>query len=182
MKALAKLLFRLIIFLVYVAYKAEGINALLLIMPAKLVVPTLRKYGATIGNEVEMHSPLIIHNASSELGKEYANLTIGDHCYFGRDVFLDLKEKITFEDHVTISMRCTLITHTDTGRRPDELVVLEPTSGPITLKRGAYLGANVTLLENLCVGECAVVAAGAVVTKEVSNNIKVGGIPAKVLN
>ena len=46
-------------------------------------------------------------NASPEPGRHYANLVVGDHCYIGRDVLLDLRDQITFGDYVTISMRCS---------------------------------------------------------------------------
>jgi acetyltransferase-like isoleucine patch superfamily enzyme len=180
-KAIARSLLQVLITLAYLSYKAEGINALLLLMPAKLIGPTLRKYGATIGEGVQIHAPLIIHNASEESGAHYANLRIGDHCYLGRDVFIDLKEKVVLADHVTISMRCTLLTHTDVGERPSDLLVLSASSSPILLERGAYLGAGVTVLEGATVGEGAVVAAGAVVTRDVPTRSVVGGVPAKLL-
>lgn len=178
---LVRLAFVLVIEVAYRAYKAEGVNALLLIIPARMIVPTLRRYGATIGEAVEIHSPLIIHNASPQAGQHYSNLVIHDHCYLGRDVFLDLKDKITLEAYVTISMRCTLITHTDTGERPPELVTLSPSAGPIHLKKGVYLGACVTVLEGVTIGEKAVVAAGAVVTSDVSAQDTVGGVPARLI-
>jgi acetyltransferase-like isoleucine patch superfamily enzyme len=180
-KRLVRALFGVVVSLAYLAYRVEGVNALLLIMPAKLIVPTLRRYGATIGENAQIHSPLIIHNADDERGKEYANLTIGDHCYLGRAVFLDLAEKITLEDYVTISMRCTLLTHTNVGERPPELMSLPATSAPILLRRGAYLGACSTVLEGVIVGERGVVAAGALVRRSVADGTIVGGVPSRPL-
>ncbi len=180
-KRLVRALFGLLVSLAYLAYRAEGVNALLLILPAKLIVPTLRRYGATIGENAQIHSPLIIHNAGDERGKEYANLVIGDHCYMGRDVFLDLAEKITLEDYVTISMRCTLLTHTNVGERPPALASLPATSAPILLRRGAYLGACSTVLEGVTVGERSVVAAGALVRHSVAAGAIVGGVPSHPL-
>ncbi|MCE7948226.1 MAG: acyltransferase [Chloroflexi bacterium CFX4] len=180
-KRLVRALFGLLVSLAYLAYRVEGVNALLLIMPAKLIVPTLRRYGATIGENAQIHSPLIIHNAGDEHGKAYANLVIGDHCYMGRDVFLDLAEKITLEDYVTISMRCTLLTHTNVGERPPDLVSLPATSAPILLRRGAYLGACSTVLEGVIVGERGVVAAGALVRHSVADGAIVGGVPSRPL-
>lgn len=52
--------------------------------------------------------------------------------------------------------------------------------GP-TLKRGARIGANATILPNLVIGEDALVAAGSVVTKDVPPRMIVLGSPAKVL-
>jgi acetyltransferase-like isoleucine patch superfamily enzyme len=50
-----------------------------------------------------------------------------------------------------------------------------------TLKRGARIGANATILPNLVIGEDALVAAGSVVTKNVPPRMIVLGSPAKVL-
>lgn len=52
---------------------------------------------------------------------------------------------------------------------------------PVLIKKGAWLGANVTILPGVTVGENAIVAAGAVVSKDVPDNVIVGGIPAKVI-
>jgi acetyltransferase-like isoleucine patch superfamily enzyme len=177
-----KFIFWLLIEGVYLAYKAEGINALLLIMPAAMVVPTLRKFGAQIGEEVQMHTPLIIHNASELPHQHYANLQLADHCYFGRDVFFDLTDLIRVEPYVTVSMRCTLITHTNVGERPPSLINLPPSHAPIHIAQGAYLGAGCTILEGVTVGESAVAAAGAVVHENVPALTIVGGVPAKPIS
>jgi acetyltransferase-like isoleucine patch superfamily enzyme len=181
MRALVKLLFRCVSWAAYAAYQAEGINALLLVMPAKFIVPTLRQHGAQIGERVEIHSPLITHNASAERGKHYANLIIGNDCYFGRDVFFDLKDEIRIEDNVTVSMRVTLITHTDVGKSP-VAERLPPSHAPIVLRRGAYLGAGVTVLQGVEIGAGAIVGAGALVRENVAAGATVGGVPAQRLH
>lgn len=181
MRAPVRWLFRFVLWATYAAYKAEGVNALLLLMPAKLIAPTLREHGARIGERVELHSPLMIHNASAERGKHYSNLTIGDDCYFGRDVFFDLRDEIRIEDRVTVSMRVTLITHTDAGKSP-VAARLPASHAPVTLRRGAYLGAGVTVLEGVEIGAEAIVGAGALVKEDVAANLVVGGVPAHPLN
>lgn len=167
------------IFIAYKAYNVEGINALLLVMPAKMIAPMLRQYGATIGTGIQIHSPLIIHNASNERGKHYSNLIVGDYCYIGRDVFFDLKEQVILEDHVTISMRCTIITHTDAGMRPPDEDVMPSSSAPVKIEHGAYLGACSTVLEGVTVGDRSIVAAGALVRRNVQSRETVAGIPAR---
>ena len=52
---------------------------------------------------------------------------------------------------------------------------------PIVLGRNVWIGANATILQGVKIGDYAVVAAGAVVTKEVEPNTIVGGIPARVI-
>ena len=52
---------------------------------------------------------------------------------------------------------------------------------PIHIEDKVWLGANVTILPGVTIGEEAIVAAGAVVTKDVPPRTIVGGIPAKVI-
>ena len=52
---------------------------------------------------------------------------------------------------------------------------------PITVKRGASIGSNATILAGVTIGENAMVGAGAVVTRDVPDNTTVAGIPAKTL-
>ena len=55
------------------------------------------------------------------------------------------------------------------------------TYSAITLKKGCSIGANATLLPGITVGQGAMVAAGAVVTKDVPDNAIVVGTPAKII-
>jgi acetyltransferase-like isoleucine patch superfamily enzyme len=175
---LVKQAVRFAIWFAYRAYRAEGINALLLLMPAKFIAPTLRQHGAEIGENVEIHSPLIIHNASPEPGKHYARLQIGDDCYFGRDIFFDLKDDIRIESRVTVSMRVTFITHTDVGKSP-LAEKIPPSHAPIMLRGGAYIGAGAMILQGVEIGVKAVVGAGAVVIENVPAGTTVVGVPAR---
>lgn len=52
---------------------------------------------------------------------------------------------------------------------------------PITIGKSVWIGANATVLPGVRIGDGAVVAAGAVVTKDVPENVVVGGVPARVL-
>ena len=52
---------------------------------------------------------------------------------------------------------------------------------PVHICRNAWIGAGATILPGVTVGENAVVAAGAVVTKDVAPNTIVGGNPAKFI-
>ncbi len=180
MRSLIRFLFAVLVWIAYRAFRAEGINALLLLMPAKLIAPTLRRYGAQIGERVEIHSPLIIHNASEKTANHYANLVIGNDCYFGRDVFFDLRDEILIEDQVTISMRVTFVTHTDVGKSPVAKRI-PPTHAPILVRRGVYVGAGATILEGVEIGEQAVVGAGAVVIENVPAHATVAGVPARLI-
>lgn len=52
---------------------------------------------------------------------------------------------------------------------------------PIIIGCHVWIGANSTVCPGVTIGDGAIVAAGAVVTKDVPANIMVGGVPAKVI-
>lgn len=162
-------------------YGGEGINIPLRFMPTQLIAPLLRDYGAQVGDHVRFQAPLTIHNAALRPEPLYHNLTVGSDCYLGRDLFLDLQDRVVIEDDVTISHRVMILTHTDAGTSPlkDDLI---PTSqAPVTIRRGAYVGANATILQGVVIGECAVVGAGALVRESVPPHTVAVGVPARVV-
>jgi acetyltransferase-like isoleucine patch superfamily enzyme len=155
----------------------EGVDNLLLVCRSEQTAQLLRRYGAKIGGSSDLHAPLIVHNALDG----YTHLRIGDWCHVGKDVFLDLRQAIEIEDRVTISMRVTILTHLDEGHSPLGAGSLAPREAPVRICRGAYLGAGCTILQGVTVGECAVVAAGAVVRNNVPPYSVVAGVPARVV-
>src|SRR6266852_1894069 len=162
-------------------YGGEGVNIPLMFMPTQAIAPTLRNYGARIGANVRFRSPLVIHNCRAERGRYYENLQVGDHCYLGRELFLDLQDQIVIEDQVTISHRVMILTHTDAGNSPLKDKVINTEQAPVIIRRGAYIGANVTILEGVEIGESSVVGAGAVVTRSVPASSVAVGVPARVV-
>ena len=52
---------------------------------------------------------------------------------------------------------------------------------PVTIGDDVWIGGNVTILPGVRIGNNVIVAAGAVVTKDVPDNVVVGGVPAKVI-
>lgn len=91
--------------------------------------------------------------------------------------FLDMGG-ITIEDEVLIGPRVNLVTENHPLDPADRRALI---TKPILIKRNAWIGAGATILPGVTIGENAVVAAGAVVSKDVPDNIIVGGIPAKII-
>lgn len=103
---------------------------------------------------------------------------------FGKNVFinhacsfLDMGG-ITLEDHVLIGPKVNLITENHPLNPADRRGIM---CKPIIIKRNAWIGAGATVLPGVTIGENAVVAAGAVVSKDVPDNTIVGGIPARFI-
>ncbi|AYN03535.1 DapH/DapD/GlmU-related protein [Flavobacterium sp. 140616W15] len=111
-------------------------------------------------------------------------INYGKHITIGKNVFINFDctflalGGITIEDDVLIGPKVSLITENH-PLHPEERKGL--TAKPILIKKNAWIGANATILSGVTIGENAVVAAGAVVSKDVSDNTIVGGIPAKFI-
>jgi acetyltransferase-like isoleucine patch superfamily enzyme len=79
-------------------------------------------------------------------------------------------------------MRATIITHFDVGKSPlRQQYGFHSNEAQTAFKKGCYIGANAIILHGVTIGECAMVAAGAVVVKNVLPYTVVGGIPAKMI-
>lgn len=150
-----------------------GVCRLLARTPKRSVIPLLRAFGAQVGSDADLELFLVAHNADPD----FRNLRVGTGVHIGKQVLLDLRAPIIIEDRSTISMRAMLLTHLDVGQSP--LIEQYPrTQAAVRVGAGAYLGAGAIVLPGVTIGERAVVAAGAVVTRDVPANTVVAGIPA----
>lgn len=108
----------------------------------------------------------------------------GENIHIGKNVFVNHactfmdRGGITLEDEVLIGPKVNLIT-TDHPQPPAERRAT--ISKPIVIKKKAWIGVGATILAGVTIGENSIVAAGAVVTKDVPDNTIVAGIPAKVI-
>lgn len=104
------------------------------------------------------------------------NLEIGDDVFINRCTFLDTKGGIVVGNFVGITEDVQIFTHnhseSDHATRTYEKVVI---------KDYAKISSGAVILPGVTIGEQAIVAARALVTKDVPPNVLVGGIPAKVI-
>ncbi|CAL1518866.1 DapH/DapD/GlmU-related protein [Chitinophaga sp. MM2321] len=133
----------------------------------------IRKYlseiiGMTIDETTIIFSPFYTNfGRFIQIGK---NVFINHACSF-----LDMGG-ITIEDEVLIGPKVNLITENHPLDPNDRSALI---TKPIIVRRKAWIGAGATILPGVTIGENAVVAAGAVVSKDVPANTVVGGVPAK---
>ncbi len=106
------------------------------------------------------------------------NTRIGKNVFINFDcTFLDLGG-ITIEDNVMLAPKVSLLTEGH-PLEPSKRQTL--TAGRIHVKKNAWIGAGATILQGVTIGENSVVAAGSVVSKDVPDNVVVGGTPAKII-
>lgn len=140
-------------------YTPEEVRVLLSELFGKPVDPTLRVFPpfyTDFGKNITIGKNVFI-NACCHF-QDHGGVTLGDGCQIGHNVvFATLNHGISAEDRV----------HTYPA--------------PIVLGKNVWVGSNSTILQGVTVGDNAIIAAGAVVTKDVPANTIVGGVPAKTI-
>ena len=106
------------------------------------------------------------------------NIHIGHHVFINTGCTMQDQGGVYIDDGALIGHHATLVT-LNHDLDPDHRGDLHP--APIHIGKRAWLGANVTVLPGVSIGDGAVIAAGAVVTKNVPANTIAAGIPAKIL-
>lgn len=112
------------------------------------------------------------------------NSDCGKNIHLGRDVFVNAGCKfqdqggIYLGDRVLVGQNVVLAT-LNHGMDPAHRGDLIP--APIHIGNDVWIGANATVLPGVTIGDGAVVAAGAVVTRDVEPLTVVGGVPARPL-
>jgi acetyltransferase-like isoleucine patch superfamily enzyme len=143
-----------------------------------LRVAWLRLLGARIGAGVVLHDVRFFNLYRRGL----PGLSLGDECFLGDECLLDLAEEVRLHPQVTLAERVTILTHTNVGYRDHPLQAhFPPLAAPVTIGRGSFVGANVTILPGVRIGEGSFVAAGAVVPADVPAHALVAGVPARVM-
>lgn len=104
-------------------------------------------------------------------------VTFGKGVFINHSAILSASGGIVFEDGVMVApgVRIATINH-DFNERHTRY-----TYGKVVVKRNAWIGMNVTICPGVTIGENAVIAAGAVVTKDIPDYAVAGGVPAKVI-
>lgn len=104
-------------------------------------------------------------------------VTFGKNVFINHSTILSASGGIVFEDGVSLAPGCRIATiNHDFNERHSKY-----TYGKVVIKKNAWLGMGVTVCPGVTIGEYAVVAAGAVVTRDVPDYAVAGGVPAHVI-
>jgi acetyltransferase-like isoleucine patch superfamily enzyme len=117
----------------------------------------------------------------------YRTITIGSNviigpgaCFWASDSFIKIGNKVMFGPNVTI-MGGDHNTNV-VGEYMFDVHLKEPSDDlPVIIEDDVWIGTGVTLLKGVCIGEGSIIAAGAVVTKDVPPYTIVGGVPARTI-
>jgi acetyltransferase-like isoleucine patch superfamily enzyme len=106
------------------------------------------------------------------------NITIGKNVFFNTGCSFQDRGGITIGDGSMIGMNVTIAT-LNHGLSLETRNITYPS--PVRIGENVWIGSNATILPGITVGDNSVIAAGAVVTKDVPKNSVVAGVPAKVI-
>ena len=137
----------------------DEVRALLSRLFGQEADPTLRVFPpfySDFGKNIRIGRRVFI-NACCHF-QDHGGITIGDGCQIGHNVVF------------------ATLNH---GLLPEERKSTQP--APIVLGKNVWIGSNATILQGVSIGDNAIVAAGAVVTKDVPSDAVVGGVPAKFI-
>ena len=123
-------------------------------------------FGVKVGQGTSIHMGCRFYNPPS--------VTIGQDCVINRAVLLDGRCPLTIGDHVSISEEVMLITLEHDPDSPS----FSNRGGKITVGNYVFIGTRAIILPGVEIEEGAIIAAGAVVTKDVPAYHIVGGVPA----
>lgn len=135
----------------------------------RMDTPPYRRFW--LGRKSVVESYCCINNAVGDV-------TIGDHTRIG--IHCTVIGPVCIGSNVNLAQGITVtaLNHNfeDTTKRIDEQGI---STKPVVIGDDVWIGANAIILPGVTIGQHVVVAAGAVVTKDVPDNCVVGGVPAK---
>ena len=137
----------------------------------RMDTPPYRRFW--LGRHIVIESFCCINNAVGDV-------TIGDYTRIG--IHNTIIGPVCIGNHVNLAQGITItaLNHNfeDASKRIDEQGI---STKPVVIGDDVWIGANAVILPGVTIGSHCVVAAGAVVTKDVPNHTLVGGVPAKLI-
>lgn len=132
-----------------------------------------------LGKDVVIDAFVTIHCGGTGWGPDDSLVEIGDRAYIGPQVVIFGAGGVRIGADALLSPGVVVASHQHTPSS-DEAVTASKSIryGPVDIARGAWIGANATVLPGISIGENAVVGAGAVVTRDVGPGEMVVGVPA----
>ncbi len=132
------------------------------------------KFRLRLGHRTNLYHHVLIQGSGE--------LSIGDRTFIGSYSVIGCNEKISIGKNVMIAQSVSI---RDTDHRFDDLetpmIDQGFVSSPIVIHDNVWIGHGAVITRGVTIGSGSIIAANAVVTKDVPENAIVGGVPAKLI-
>lgn len=128
-----------------------------------------RAFGLKIGTMSTLHTGVRVFDPR--------NIEVGDGTIIGFATFIDGRAKVKIGNHTDIASEVMIYSQEHDLSAPD----FKARSGKVIIGDYVFIGPRAIILPGVNIGDAAVIAAGAVVTKDVEPGSIVGGVPAKLI-
>ncbi len=140
----------------------------------------------TVGNHTNFQRGCVIESWHFQYMNEYGSITIGDNCNFGEYTHITAINSVKVGNGV-LTGRFVVITdnthgkldYSDIEKRPEDREV--SSKGPTIIEDNVWLGDKAAILPGVRIGKGAIIAANAVVTKDIPAYTIAAGVPAKII-
>lgn len=168
----------------YVAGKIGGIACVVRYLRnpnPRVTARLLSAFGASIGRNTTFKGSLYLDNVTRDRNAtgDFRHLSIGENCYVGEAVYIDLADRVIVGSNVMLSARCCVVTHSDCGRSPALAQRFPRSCRAVVIGADCWVGANATLLDGVALGRMCVVGANALVKSSFPDGSVVVGVPAR---
>lgn len=152
------------------------INLLTALLPNHLITNRIRgflmkPFFKRCGKRLQIGKGVVINNPG--------NLILGNDCYISHYCYVQAKGTVTFEDNVIVGPMSVIATSNHVIE--NGIVTNKSESAAIKLGKGTWCGGHVVITSGVIIGRSVLVGAGTVVTKDIPDNVRVAGVPAKIM-
>ena len=127
-----------------------------------------------IADGVQLDRGVVLLVSGESRGSD--KIAIGRTAYINRATMIDASERIEIGANCMIGPFCYITDHDHAAGSADELI-----SKPTRIGERVWLGAHVTVLKGVSIGDGSIVGAGSVVTKSLPAGVVAVGNPARVI-
>lgn len=121
------------------------------------------------------------HYSYIEVREVSSEICIGDNVSISNAFSIECNAKVVIENDVLIGSCCTIMDNDGHELAVEKRRNGIPKMATIHIHQNVFIGSNVTILKGVTIGENSIIGNGAVVTKNIPENVIAAGNPAKII-
>jgi acetyltransferase-like isoleucine patch superfamily enzyme len=144
-------------------------------------INALSMEGVTMGNNVTILRNTVIE-CTGNLKNMGAGLVIGNDVGIAQNCFIQVRGKVTIGSHVMFGPNVSIFSENHGFADLDIPMISQPTiRGEVIIEDDVWFGARSLILSGVRIGKGSIIAAGALVTRDVPPYSIVAGVPGKIM-